>query len=165
VDSFDVLIFVHILGVVLIAAGAGIGMASSMAMSRSTSVRTIGTLSALGFRAEHFVVLPGAVLTLVTGTWLIVDDTGAPFQLFDVDETWLWLSYVVWVVAIGLGEGVLAPFHHRLHRRARALEAEGVETSDDLQHAAASPFAAATGGLLTLLLLLLLYLMVFQPGR
>jgi hypothetical protein len=164
VSRFDVLVFFHILGVVLIAGGAGVGIASGIAMPRTNSVRAIGSMSALAARAEHFATTPGAVLTLITGTWFIIDDSGESFQQFDVDETWLWLSYVVWVIAVLLGEGVLARFHHGLHRQARALEAQGIETSDELKKAASSSVGPICGSVLTLLLLLFLYLMVFQPG-
>ena len=163
-DKFDVLMFFHILGLVLIAGGAGVGIAAGMAMPRTASVKTIGSLSGLAARAEHFATTPGAVLTLITGTWFIVDDTGEVFQQFDLSETWLWLSYVVWAIAVLLGEGVLARFHHRIHRQAAALDAQGVETSEELQAAASAPTGPVTGVVLTLLLLLFLYLMVFQPG-
>lgn len=163
-SRFDVLVFFHILGVVLIAGGAGVGLAAGAAMPRTDSVRTIGTLSGLAARAEHFATTPGAVLTLVTGTWFILDDSGEPYQLFDIEETWLWLSYVVWVVAAALGEGVLAPFNHRLHREARSLEAEGTDRSEELRAAASSRVGSVTGSALALLTLLFLYLMVFQPG-
>lgn len=163
-SRFDVLMFFHILGVVLIAAGAGVGIATGIAMPRTSSVRAIGAMSGLAARAEHFATTPGAVFTLVTGTWFIADDTGESFQQFDITETWLWLSYVVWIIAVLLGEGVLARVNHDLHRQARALEAQGIETSDDLRRAASSRVAPITGGVLTLLLILFLYLMVFQPG-
>ena len=107
---------------------------------------------------------PGALLTLITGTWFVVDDSGEFFQQFDLDETWLWLSYVLWVVAVVLGEGVVARFNHQLNRRATALEAEGIETSDELQAAAGSPVGSVTGMVLTLVLVLFLLLMVWQPG-
>ena len=164
-SRFDWLVFFHILGVVLIAAGAGIGMATGIAMPRTTSVRAIGVMSGLAARAEHYVTTPGALLTLITGTWFIVDDTGEIYQLFDISETWLWLSYIVWVVAAVLGEGVLARFHHRLHRQAKELETQNVESSEDLRLAAAAPIGPIAGSTLTFLTLLFLYLMVFQPGR
>ena len=163
-DRFDVLLFFHILGVVLIAGGAGVGIATGIAMPRTTSVKTIGSMSALAARAEHFVTTPGAVLTLFTGTWFIVDDGGEVFHQFDLGETWLWLSYIVWVIAVALGEGVLARFNHGLHRQAQALDAQGIETSEELQAAASSPTGPVVGAVLSLLLLLFLYLMVFQPG-
>lgn len=163
-DKFDWLIFFHILGVVMIAAGAGVGMAAGMAMPRTNSVKTIKVLSGLAARAEHYVTSPGALLTLITGTWFIVDDSGEFFQQFDLSETWLWLSYVLWVVAVVLGEGVVARFNHQLHRRAQALEAEGVDTSDELQAAAGAPIGSVTGMVLTLVLVLFLLLMVWQPG-
>lgn len=158
-SEFDVLVFCHILGVVVLAGGAGVGVATGIAMSRTDSVRSIATMSALAERSEHFVVLPGAILTLVTGTWLIAD-----FESFEIGETWLWLSYCLWVVAVGLGEGVLAPFHRRLHQRAAALEAAGVERSAELEKAASARVGSLTGGVLTAVLLVFLYLMVFRPG-
>jgi hypothetical protein len=163
-DTFDWLIFFHILGVVLISAGAGIGMATGMAMPRTSSVRAIGAMSGLAARAEHFVTMPGALLTLITGTWFIVDDSGEVFQQFDIGETWLWLSYVLWGIAVVLGEGVVARFHHDLHRRAVQLEREGVETSEELRAAAGAPVGSVTGMVLTVVLVLFLLLMVWQPG-
>lgn len=163
--SFDWLIFLHILGVVLIAGGAGVGLATGIAMPRTDSVSSIGSMSLLAARAEHFATTPGALLTLITGTWLILDDTGAPFQLFDIDETWLWLSYILWVVTAILGEGILARFNHQLHRRASELGMQGIESSEELRRAAASPVSSVTGSVLVVLTVVFLYLMVFQPGR
>jgi hypothetical protein len=164
-SRFDVLVFFHILGVVLIAGGAGVGLATGIAMPRTTSVPAIRWMSALAARAEHFATTPGALLTLITGTWFIADDSGLPFQQFDIDEAWLWSSYILWVVAVLLGEGVLGRFHHGINRKARVLEAQGVEKSEELRAAAGSPVGSVTGGVLTLVLLVFLYLMVFQPGR
>lgn len=162
--KFDALIFFHILGVVLIAGGAGVGIATGIAMPRTTSVRAIGWMSGLAARAEHLATMPGALLTLITGTWLIVDDTGASFQQFDITEPWLWVSYIVWVIAVAIGEGVLGRFNHRLNRQAKALEAKGIDSSEELRAAASSRVGPVAGGGLTALLVLFLYLMVFQPG-
>jgi uncharacterized membrane protein len=160
VTKYELLIFFHLVGVVVLAAGAGVGMASGIVMTRTDEVRTIATLSRLAERVEHFVTSPGAVITLVTGTWLLID-----FDFFDLGQTWLWLSYVFWIVAVSLGEGVLAPFHRDLHRQAATLERAGVERSAELQRAAASPRGSLTGMVLTALLVAFLSLMVFQPGR
>jgi uncharacterized membrane protein len=163
-DTFDVVLSFHFLGVVLIAGGAGVGIATGIAMPRTDSVRTIASMSKLAVRAEHFATTPGALLTLITGTWFIADDSGEVFQQFDLDETWLWLSYVLWVVAVLLGEGVLARFYQGLQRRAETLQAQGIETSEELRIAASSRTGPVTGAVLTLLLLVFIYLMVFQPG-
>ena len=144
---------------IVLAGGAGVGMASGIVMSRTDDVRTIGALSRVAERVEHFVTSPGALVTLVTGTWLLVD-----FDFFDVGQTWLWLAYVLWVVAVALGEGVLAPHNKRLHLEAEALARAGIERSAELQRAAASPRGTVTGLVLTLLLLVFVYLMVVKPG-
>lgn len=163
-STFDVMLFLHLVGVAMIAGGAGVGLATGIAMPRTSSVRAIGSMSGIAAKAEHFAVAPGAVLTLLTGTWFILDDSGESFQQFDFGEAWLWLSYIVWVVAVGLGEGLLAPFNHRLHRQAESLLSQGIEESDELRSQANSRVGPMAGGILTLLFILFLYLMVFQPG-
>ncbi len=158
-SKIDVLVFFHIIGVALIAAGAGVGIATGIAMPRTDSVRSIRSMSSLAERAEHFVIAPGALLTLLTGTWLIID-----YEFFDFGETWLWLSYVLWVIAVVLGEAVLAPFNKQLRRQATALKEAGTERSEDLQKAAGRWVGPVTGSVLTLLFIAFVYLMVFRPG-
>ncbi len=71
---------------------------------------------------------------------------------------------MLWFVATGLGTGVLGPFLRRIHERAAQLEADGVESSAELQAMASAPRGAITGNVLHLIILAFLYLMVFKPG-
>lgn len=158
-STFEVLLFLHILGALLIAAGAGVGGATGIAMTRTDSVRAIGLLARVARRAERIVIVPGALLTIVFGTWLV-----AKYDFHDFDEAWISGAYVLWVVAMGLGTGVLGPFLRRIDERAAQLEAEGVETSAELRAMASAPRGMITGNALHLVILALLYLMVFKPG-
>lgn len=157
-DTHQTLLFFHILGAFFILAGAGVGTAAGIAMTRTKHVRTIGTLAQLGHKAEFFGTVPGGVLTFVFGTWL-VNDGG-----WDFGSAWVSAAYVIWFVAMGLSTGVLARFVKRIHRRAEQLIAEGVEESDELATMAASRVGPITGNLLHLLTLAILYLMVVKPG-
>ena len=158
-SKIEALVFFHILGAFLIVAGAGVGMASGLTMSRTDSVRVIRVFSGLSHRCESFVTLPGGLVTLITGVWLIAD-----YPFFDLDEFWLWGSIVLWGVAVILGQGVQGTFLRRLHTRARSLEQQGVETSEELRLAAAAPVGAVTGMVLTVITIVFLYLMVARPG-
>ena len=70
-SKLEILLFFHILGAFLIVAGAGIGAATGIAMSRTTSVRAIGVLAAVSRRAEMIAIVPAALLAIVFGTWLV----------------------------------------------------------------------------------------------
>lgn len=158
-SKIEVLVFLHILGALMLAGGAGVGMATGIGMSTTESVGAIRLLSSLAHRGELFVAIPGALLTLITGVWLIAD-----YPFFEWDEFWLWGSIVLWVVASGIALGVQMPFVQGLHRQADQLEAEGVTHSAELREAAGAPTGKIGGMALTLLNVVFLYLMVFRPG-
>jgi hypothetical protein len=157
-SKIEILVFFHVLGAFLICGGAGVGLAAGMAMGRTTSVRAISVLSVTAHRAAFVVTLPGSLLILLTGTWLIRD-----YRFFELEEFWLWSSYVLWVLSAGLDHGVLGPHLSRLHSMALGLEQEGVADSAELQSIANSPKAAITGMVLLVILVVFLGLMVFRP--
>ena len=157
-SKIEVLVFFHILGAFLICGGAGVGIAAGIAMGRTTSVRAIALLSNTAHRAAFVVTLPGSLLVLLTGSWLIAD-----YRFFRMEQFWLWSSYVLWVVSALLDNGVLGPHLSRLHKTASSLEHEGTADSAELQALANSPQAAVTGMALLLILVVFLGLMVFRP--
>ncbi len=85
-NTYETLLFFHILGAFLILAGAGVGTATGIAMTRTNNVRTIGTLAQLGQKAERFANTPGGLLTFIFGTWLISEG--------DWDFGALWISLI-----------------------------------------------------------------------
>ena len=156
-DTYQTLLFFHILGAFLILAGAGAGTAAGIAMTRTDRVQTIGTLAQIGHTAERYANIPGGILTFVFGTWL-VNEGG-----WDFGALWISLAYLIWFVAMGLGTGVLARFNKRVHARADELTAEGIEESDELAAMASARTGPITGNILHILTLAILYLMIAKP--
>ena len=72
-SKLEILTFLHILGAFLIVAGASVGAATGIAMTRTTSVRAIGLLARISRQAELMAIVPGALIAIVFGTWLVVD--------------------------------------------------------------------------------------------
>jgi uncharacterized membrane protein len=104
------------------------------------------------------VITPGAVLALVAGSWL-VHEVGYSFG-----SAWIIVSYVLWALAITIGWAILGRHTTRINRRAHALVADGVESSDELQREAAAPVGMIFGLGQNVILLAFIYLMVVRPG-
>jgi len=157
-NTAQTLLFFHILGAFLILAGAGVGTATGIAMTRTKNVQTIRVLAQIAHKAEMLGNVPGGILTFVFGTWLIIELD------LEFSATWISLAYLIWFVAMGLGTGVLGRFARRVHQRADQLASEGIQESEELAAMAAAPIAPITGNVLHLLTLAILYLMVVKPG-
>ena len=151
-------LFLHILGVFLIVGGAGVATALGIKMSKSRHARAIADMSSLSIIAERYVITPGAILTLVAGTFL-VHRSGHQFN-----EFWVVAAYVLWIVAITIGWVILGRHSSSLNRHANELLAKGVEEDDTLQKAAAAPVGPVFGALQNVILLAFIYLMVVRPG-
>ena len=119
----EVLLFLHIVGAFLLVAGAGASTALGVRMGLTTST-PIAIMSGLQHRVETFVTIPGAVVVVVFGSWL-VDEAG-----YDFADGWIVAAYVVFVLALGLGTGVLTPMVRRLHEHASELVGQGVAESE-----------------------------------
>jgi uncharacterized membrane protein len=155
---YETLLFLHILGVFLIVAGAAIATALGIKASKSKRTHTIADLSGLSIVAERYVITPGAVLALIAGTFL-VHRTGHEFG-----EFWLVAAYVLWVTAISIGWLILGRHSSALHKHAKELAAGGIEESDELQKEAAAPVGMVFGLAQNVILLAFLYLMIVRPG-
>ena len=154
----EVLLFLHIVGAFLLVAGAGASTALGVRMGMTTSTQAIAIMSGLQHRVETFVTIPGAVVVIVFGSWL-VDEAGYNFA-----DGWIVAAYVVFVLALGLGTGVLTPMVRRLHEHANELVGRGVAESEELRAEADSPRKKIMGMVLNLSFLVFLYLMVAKPG-
>jgi uncharacterized membrane protein len=151
-------LFVHLFGLVVLAAGVGVANLSGIMMSRTDSPSLIAMWSKINLRAEHVATLPGALLLLVGGTAL-VHEIG-----YDFGATWISAAYALWVVAVALGAGVLGRHAHKIHAIASSEVAAGAEVSTDAARLARSPVGPVVGNLLNLIVLVFLYLMIAKPG-
>src|SRR5258708_537205 len=117
-SKLDVFLYFHILSAFLIVAGAAISTATGMMMAKTNSTRGIAMLSGLAHKAEMFVIIPGALGAIIFGTAL-VKETG-----YDYGDSWVSASYVLWIIAIVLGAGVLGRIVTGIHHQAGELVAQ-----------------------------------------
>jgi uncharacterized membrane protein len=151
-------LLIHLAGLVLLAAGVGIANLSGIMMSKSASPAMIAMWSKLNHRVEFVATLPGALILLVAGT-ILVDKEG-----WDYTTGWVVAAYILWIVAVFLGAGVLGRHASRVHRLATAEVANGDETSAEAARVARSPVGPVVGNLLNVIVVVFLYLMIYKPG-
>ena len=101
-------------------------------------------------RIVTFFVLPGYVLVLVTGLWMV--NLSWPLA-----TRWIQAALVLW----GIGIVVLTLFLAVLRRQLALFETKG---SASIPYKRVSLFGRALGAGLGLVVILILYLMVFKPG-
>ncbi|RZI82408.1 MAG: hypothetical protein EOO67_18000 [Microbacterium sp.] len=83
-----------------------------------------------------------------------MDDPYGPGKVAEIGETWIWLSAVLWLAAVGLALGVLAPALEQATARITAGE-----PVDALKARVAAP-----GGIIGLIFAGIVFLMVYKPG-
>ncbi len=120
------------------------GLRTADAGATATSSRTITIYS----YASLLVVLSGfAVMSL--------DSPYRPGQVAELGETWIWLSTLLWVIAVGIALAVTAP--------ALQVATERLGRGEALDGLSAK--IAATGGVIGLIFAGIVFLMVYQPGH
>jgi uncharacterized membrane protein len=147
---YEVLLFVHILGVAVWVGGS--------IMLAFVSARIQGTGDA-AFRARFArsagVVGPvigiSAALILASGLWMVVDN-----DAIELSQLWVWLSLALFLLSGIVGAVYFAPASNRI---IEALEQERIEEADRR----AGSFNLISR-LDTLLLVVIVGLMVFKPG-
>ena len=151
-------LFVHLIGLVLLAAGVGIANLSGIMMSKAEAPGMIAMWSKLNLRAEHMATLPGALILLIAGSVLVHRDG------YDYTATWVVSAYALWGVAVFLGAVVLGRHARRIHQLATDEVAAGVEVSTTAAKLARSPLGPVAGNLLNVIVVVFLFLMVVRPG-
>lgn len=157
-DSREILLILHLIGAFLLTAGAGAATAFGIRAGTSTSTRVIAATTGMARHLEHFVIMPGALIALVFGTWLVIDLD------YEFSAGWISAGYALWIVAVLMGNLVLSRHAKRVNVSALALLAEGVEESETLRLEADEALPKATGMLLNVIIIVFIYLMVVRPG-
>ena len=84
------------------------------------------------------------------------------------DETWVWLSLLLYIVAIGLSHGLLLPSVKRMHVLMKEMLAgpppEGGPPPQAAEMEKLGKKVGAVGATLNLLVVVIIVLMVFKPG-
>ena len=126
-------LFVHLTGLVLLAAGVGVANLSGIMMSKTDSPNCSRCgASSTSRRARGD--LPGALLLIVAGS-ILVDTEG-----FDYSATWVVSAYVLWVISVVLGGVVLGRHTHRIDHAASEEVKQGLTVSTEAVKLARSPF-------------------------
>ena len=89
-------------------------------------------------------------------------------EIFKFSQTWVWLSLVLYVIALGLSHGVLLPAVKRMQVLMGEVIAAGPPTGGPPAQATEmeqlGKRIAPTGAALNLLIIVIVALMVFKPG-
>lgn len=157
-SKYETLLFLHLVSVGLLIGGAGVSTAAGMAMGKTGNTTVVGTLARISSTAEYFVTVPGAIGAIVFGTWL-VDEAG-----YDFGDAWITAAYTLWLVAVGIGTGVLGRHSKQVARMAAELRLNGVDDSEELRAEAGKPLIAALGMLEVVIIVAFLWLMTAKPG-
>lgn len=137
--------FLHLLLVIFT-----IGPLAHAATTASRGVRTADA-SAVKASARMVQVYAGAsVLAVVAGMGLVQEKWHATFG-----QTWVWLSVVLWVVAMLVVLLLLVPALQQAGKQIAAAEPVGSLTGK----------VAASGGIVGLILAVIVGLMVYKPGH
>jgi uncharacterized membrane protein len=94
-----------------------------------------------------------SVLVILVG-FALMSQKRRGTKLGDIGDTWIWLSIVLWVVAVALVLGVVVP---TLDRATKQIEAQDSVV-------ALTGRIAAAGGVVGLLFVAIVVLMAYRPG-
>ena len=94
-----------------------------------------------------------SVLVVIVGFGLMSQEPYGE-KIADFADTWIWLSVLLWVLAMGVVLGVLVP---ALSRVTALIQAENSVVTQTGR-------VAAAGGVVALIFLVIVVLMVYQPG-
>ena len=93
---------------------------------------------------------------------------GLSDSVIEFSQTWLWLSVVIYVLAIGLSHGVLMPAVKRMgvlmHEMAAGPPPVGGPPPQAAEMAAIGKKLGVVGPILDLSMIAVLFLMVYKPG-
>jgi uncharacterized membrane protein len=103
-------------------------------------------------------------LTAVWGFGLV----GLSDEVWKFSQTWVWLSIVLFVIAVGISHGVMRPRIHRMLDLMRAVATRGAPAGGPPPEAkemgAIGQQVGMTGVVLDVFLVVLLVLMIWKPG-
>jgi uncharacterized membrane protein len=146
-SEYLLLKFFHIL-IAILALGTSAGLGIVLEFYGSHPTHGPFLLRAIR-RLVAFFVLPGYVLMLVTGLWLVN-------MAWPLTTRWIQGAMVLWA----LGTAGLAIFLAILRKQIRLLEAEGPNSAS---YQRVSLLGRGLGAGLGLVVIVILYLMVFKP--
>ena len=155
-DTYDWLLFLHVLGAFLVLGGvvlAGVLNFAALRRERPSEIAMLFKFARVGVASIGI----GMVLTLVLGLWL-VHHVG-----YGWGQTWIVLALVLWVLANALG-GIGGSREKKTRELAERLAAEGDAPSAELTARLRDPVWLALSWGSGIVILVILALMIWKPG-
>jgi uncharacterized membrane protein len=148
---FKLLLFLHLLAAIF-AIGPLVGTATTASRALRSSDAGAATSAARTIRLYSYV----SVVVVIFGMGL--RSQKAPWdsseEVAQIGDTWIWLSLLLWVAAMALSLGVLAP----------SLTKAAAEIGSSGNASGMVGRVAGAGGVLGLIYAVIVVLMVYQPG-
>jgi uncharacterized membrane protein len=146
---FKLLLALHLLFAVF-AIGPLVHAATTAARGVRTGDAAATASSARMLKVYSYV----SVLVIVAGMGLMSQKEDG-HKLGEFSDAWIWVSLVLWLVAVGLVLGVMVPTLDKATKQIAAEQSVVTLTAR----------VAAAGGVVALLFLVIVVLMVYKPGE
>lgn len=149
---FHILLALHLLFAIF-AIGPLVHAAATAARGVRTGDATATASSARTLRIYAYVSL----LVVIAGFWLmsVKPPNGAAKHVAEFSDTFIWLSFVLWLVAVGLVLGGIVPALRRITAAIGRQESVAARTTQVI----------AASGIVSVIFAVIVFLMVYQPGR
>ena len=156
---YELLVFLHLVAVIVGIGGVALnGLYAKRAMGGegTEGVAVSEANYAVSNVAEKFIyAIPVFGILAV----LASDDA------HEFSETWIWLSTLLYVVALGISHSIVVPGHRRLNVLGRQLATGQGGAAEGQELATIGKKMAPAGAALDLLALVIVGLMVWKPGN
>jgi uncharacterized membrane protein len=158
---YDFLLILHLLAVVF---GIGPMVLNGVYAAKAKKLGPPGQGAVMRVNFDVSMVAEKIIYLIpVFGILLVLE--GGDERNLGFDQTWIWLSTLLYVVALGISHGVMVPGAKTMQALG-AKFASGQGTPEDGATAAGLEKRLAAGGMtLNLLAIVIIVLMVTQPGR
>jgi uncharacterized membrane protein len=148
---FKLLLFLHLLAAIF-AVGPLVAAATTASRALRTSDAAAATSAARMIRLYSYV----SVVVVILGLGLMSQNAPGPGseEVAKIGDTWIWLSLLLWVCAMALSLGLLAP----------SLTKASAEIGGSGSAQGLVGRVAAAGGVIALIYAVIVLLMVYRPG-
>lgn len=155
-NTYEVYLFGHLLGVFLLLAAAGLSTGTGIAVARANKAPVVVMLLKLMRASELYVTSAGAILVILFGI-LLVNEADYSFG-----DPWISAAFTLLIVVLAIDHGLLMP---RAKKGLRMAEALGdAPVSEELSAHLNNPLTVAAGVLLDISFIVFLWLMIAKPG-
>jgi uncharacterized membrane protein len=167
-DAYKIVLILHITAVVV---GIGAVFLNALYGAQAKARRGPEGLAIAEANLRVSTIAEWIIYTIpVSGIALVLMSKTDGTRLFDFDQTWIWLSIVLYVVAMGISHGVVMPTAKKMNALMRELDAMGPPMGAGgpppqvVQLEAFGKRIGAAGASLNVLTVVLIFLMVWKPG-